>query len=146
MTLPIVPLGLRRGEYARGMKPLALLVALFIMVIAMVGIVSPDRLIAVGHYVITPVGLYAIAAFRIAMGLVLMLAAPASRAPRTLRVLGAVVIVAGFATPFFGVDRARGFADWAEAQGPLLIRSVAVVVLAIGSFIAFAVGAVRRSA
>jgi hypothetical protein len=128
------------------MRPIALLVALFIMVVGIVGVVAPDRLMAAGRYVITPVGLYAIAALRVGMGLVLMLVAPISRAPKTLRALGFVVLVAGFTTPLFGVDRARAIADWGATQGTALLRGAAGLMLAIGSFIAFAVAAGRRPA
>jgi hypothetical protein len=128
------------------MRSLALLVALFIMFIGIVGVVAPDRLMTAGQYVMTPVGLYAIAALRVGMGLVLMLVAPISRTPRTLRALGAIVLVAGLATPLFGVDRARAVADWAAAQGTALLRGAAGLILAIGGFIAFAVAAGRRPA
>lgn len=86
-----------------------------------------------------------IAALRVAFGLVLVLVAPSSRAPKTLRALGAVVLVAGLATPLFGVERTRGIVDWAAAQNAALIRGAAAVVLTVGSFIAFAV-ATRRPA
>ena len=69
----------------------ALLVALFIVVVGLVGVFAPDRLMTVGRYVVTPVGLYAIAALRVGIGLVLMLVAPVSRAPKTLR---AFVVIA----------------------------------------------------
>jgi hypothetical protein len=128
------------------MRLLALLVALFIMVVGIVGVVAPDRLMTVGQYVITPVGLYAISALRVGMGLVLMLVAPISRTPKTLRALGAVVLVAGLATPLFGVDRARAIADWGATQGTALLRGAGGLMLAIGSFIAFAVAAGRRPA
>ena len=36
-------------------------------------VVAPDSLIAIGRYVITPAGLYAIGALRVAIGLVLIL-------------------------------------------------------------------------
>jgi len=127
------------------MRLLASLVALVIIVIGIVGLVAPNRLMTAAQYVLTPVGLYAIAALRIGMGLVLVLVAPTSRAPKTLRALGAIVLVAGLSTPLFGVERARGVAEWAAAQGPALLRSVAVVMLAIGSSIAFAVGVGRRA-
>jgi hypothetical protein len=128
------------------MRFLALLAALFIMVVGIVGLVAPDRLMAAGRFVITPIGLYAIAVLRVGMGLVLMLVAPTSRVPKTLRAFGAVVLVAGLTTPFFGVDRVRGIADWEAAQGPAFLRGVAGVLVAIGSFIAFAVAAGRRAA
>src|SRR6185295_1980642 len=114
------------------MRQLAFLVALFIVAIGIVGVVAPDRLIDTGRSVLTPVGLYAIAALRIGMGIVLMLVAQTSRAPKTLRAFGAFVLVAGLATPLLGVDRAREIADWSATQGPALLRGVAVVMLVIG--------------
>ena len=128
------------------MRFLTLLVALFIMVVGLVGAFMPDSLITVGRYVVTPVGLYAIAATRIGIGLLLMLVAPISRAPKTLRAIGAVVLVAGLATPLFGVARARAILDWEVTQGAALIRVTAGLVLAIGGFIAFAVAGGRRRA
>lgn len=128
------------------MRLLALLVGLLIVVIALVLAVAPDRVMTTAPYVITPMGLVAMGALRIGMGLVLMLVAPTSRAPRTLRVIGAVVVVAGLMTPLVGVDRMRGIADWGAAQGPALLRGIAAVMLAIGGFIVFAVAARRRRA
>jgi hypothetical protein len=126
------------------MRSLALLVALFIMVVGLAGIFAPDRLMTVGQYVVTPVGLYAIAALRVGIGLVLLLVAPISRAPRTLRVFGAVALVGGLTTPLFGVERARALVDWEATQGTALLRLGAGLALAIGGFIAFAVAAGRR--
>jgi hypothetical protein len=128
------------------MKSLALLVALFIMVVGVAGIFTPDSLIRVGRYVVTPVGLYAVAIFRVGIGLVLMLVARMSRAPKTLRAFGAVALVAGLATPLFGVERARAIVVWEATQGTALIRVGAGLVLAIGGFIAFAVAPGRRPA
>jgi hypothetical protein len=128
------------------MRSLALLVALFIMVVGMVGGLTPDSLMTVGRYVVTPVGLYAVAALRVGIGLLLMLVARISRAPKTLRAFGAVALVAGLATPLFGVERARAIFDWEATQGTALIRVGAGLVLAIGGFIAFAVAAGLRPA
>jgi len=127
------------------MRIAALLVALFAIVVGVVGIFTPDSLVTIGWYVVTPVGLAAIAALRVAIGLVLMLVAPISRVPRTLRVVGAVVLVAGRAPPLFGVERTRAILDWEATHGPALIRVVAGLVLAIGGFIAFAVATGRRA-
>jgi hypothetical protein len=117
----------------------ALLVALLVIVAGMVGVFAPQSLVTIGRYVATPVGLYGIAVLRIAIGLLLMLVAPTSRAPRTLRVVGAVVLVAGLATPLFGVERTRAVLDWESTQGPALIRVVAGVLVVIGGLIAFTV-------
>ena len=128
------------------MKRFALFVATVVMIIGIVGVVAPDRLIAAGRYVMTPAGLYAIAALRVGMGLVLMLVASTSRAPKTLRALGVFVLVAGLAMPFFGVARSRAIVDWAAVQGPTLLRGVAGVMLVLGGFIAWALATGRRSA
>ena len=128
------------------MRFLTLFVALVIMVVGLVGALMPDSLIAVGRYVATPVGLYAVAGVRIGIGLLLMLVAPISRAPKTLRACGAVVLVAGLATPLFGVARTRAILDWEATQGTALIRVTAGLVLAIGGFIAFVVAPGRRRA
>lgn len=121
------------------MRFLALLVALVVVLVGIVGIVVPDRLLSVGQRVLTTGGLYAIAVLRIGIGLVLWLAAPMSRAPRTLRVLGAVTIVSGLATPLFGVERARAVVDWEATQGTALLRAGAALLLGLGVFIASAV-------
>jgi hypothetical protein len=127
------------------MRSLGLLVALFAVAVGMAGVFAPDSLVTVGRYVVTPVGLYAIAALRVGIGLVLMLVARISRTPKTLRAIGAVVLVAGLTTPLFGVERVRAIFDWEVTQGTALIRIGAVLVLAIGAFIAFAVAAGRRA-
>jgi hypothetical protein len=128
------------------MKYLALLIAAFVIVVGVVGIAAPDRLIVIGWSVLTPAGIYGIAALRIGIGIVVMLVASRSRAPRALRALGAIVVVAGLITPLFGVERSRAVLNWEVAQGTALLRATAVLVLAIGGFLAFAVSNVRRPA
>ena len=116
------------------MRILALLVAL-----SVVGIVSPDSVTTVRRqYFATPVGLYAAGAVRVAMGLVLILAASVSRAPKILRALGAVMCAQGLAATLLGLDRAQAVLEW-EAMHPVLMRAGAMVALAGGSFIALAV-------
>jgi hypothetical protein len=128
------------------MRYAALLVALISAVIGVAGLVSPDGLMTVRQqYVASPVGLYAAAAVRLAMGLVLILAAPASRTPTLLRLLGALVCLQGLAAAVLGVDRARAVVDWELMHMHALLRLGAAVALATGGFIAFAVMAGRRS-
>ena len=121
------------------MRIAAFLFALFTIVVGLVGLVSPDSVTTVRRqYFATPGRLYAAGAVRIAMGLVLILCAPISRAPRTLRGLGAVVCLQGLAAMFLGLDRARAILEW-EAMHTALLRAGAVVALATAGFIAFAV-------
>lgn len=98
---------------------------------------APDLRLSLERSVFAPAGLYAITAVRIAIGLVFVLAAPLSRAPRTIRVLGFVVIIAGLATPWFGVARGRAVVDCLASAGPLLLRFDAVVGMALGGFLVY---------
>jgi hypothetical protein len=120
------------------MRIAALLVALFTIVVGIGGIVSPDSVTTLRRLYYTPGGLYAGGAVRVAMGLVLILAASSSRWPRTLRALGAVVCLQGLAANFLGLERARAILEW-EAMHPALLGAGAVVALVAGGFIAFAV-------
>ena len=121
------------------MRIAAFVVALSVVVVGIVGIVSPDSGTMVRRlYFATPAGLYAAGAVRVAMGLVLILAARVSRAPRILRALGAVMCAQGLAATLLGLDRAQAILEW-EAMHPVLLRAGAIVALASGAFMAFAV-------
>ena len=113
---------------------------LFAIVVGILGVVSPDSVMTVRRlYFSTPVGLYTAGAVRVAMGLVVILSAPASRAPKTLRALGAVMCMQGLAATLFGPDRARAILEWEAMQGDALLRVGAALALATGGFVAFAV-------
>ena len=119
------------------MRLLGLVIGALVMLASAISFAAPDLRFALERSVMTPAGLYAIAALRIAIGLVFVLAAPASRAPRTLRVLGLIVIIAGLMTPWFGVARARAVLNgWASA-GPLLLRLDAGMGMAMGGFLVY---------
>ena len=112
------------------MRSLALVVAGVVVVLGVAGVVIPDIVIATGRHLVSPSGLNAAAAFRVAVGLVLILAARESRAPGILRAIGAVGLVAGVATPFFGVEAARARLDWEAAHvGFLRVEGAAFVCL-----------------
>jgi hypothetical protein len=127
------------------MRWLAFLVGLIIAALGVLGIAAPTVLLDVTAFALTQVGLYVAAALRVAFGLVLIAAAAASRLPRTLRILGALIVVAGVITPFFGHERARAVVDWWSAQGPSFMRGWAVLAVIFGLFIIYAVFP-RRSA
>jgi hypothetical protein len=122
------------------MRIAALLVALLTIVIGLVGIVSPDGGTTLRRlYFETPGRFYTAGAVRVGMGLVLILAALRSRWPKTLRVFGAAMCLRAVAATFFGLQRARAIMEWEGMQGSALLRAGAVVALASGAFVAFAV-------
>lgn len=121
---------------------MAYLVALFggaLVALGAVGFASPARLLAFVRTFLTQRGLYAVAAIRLVLGVALVAAAPASRAPDALRVLGVIAVVAGMATPFFGVDRFRRVLDWWTARGHGFVRAWSVIVMALGALLVYAV-------
>jgi hypothetical protein len=118
---------------------LALLVGLFIAAVGMLGVASPHGLLTAVRFIVTPRGLYLVAALRVVFGVVLVLVAPSSRAPRVLRLLGVVMLVAGLTTPLFGVDRAHAMLDWWSARGSTFMRLWAGLPVALGAFVVYAV-------
>jgi hypothetical protein len=126
------------------MRMAALLVALFTVVISVVGLVSPDSVTSVRrHNFATPTGTYTAGAVRLAMGLVVILAATASRAPKTLRLLGALMCMQGLSATILGPEHARTILEW-ETMRPALLRAGAIVALASGVFMVFALTTGRR--
>jgi hypothetical protein len=128
------------------MKILGLLVALFITLIGLIGIVAPDRLVTMGAYFVTPVGIYAAAVLRIVIGLVLAWVAPVSRTPKTLRIFGVLAVIVGVTTLFLGTEHARAILEWWLAQGPAFIRLWAALPLVVGGFLVYVVATGRRTA
>ena len=125
------------------MRVVVLFVAVLIIGIGVVGIVAPDSLMAVRRaYMVTPRGLYAMGAVRVAIGVLLILSASTSRTPKSLRGLGVLVclqgLIQGVGAPFVGIDRARAILEW-EAVHTGLLRIGALIALAIGGFVAFTV-------
>ena len=120
------------------MKSLAWIAALFIVAVGMTGIIAPDRLFSLGQLVATPAGLLVVAVIRIAVGIILIMSAPASRMPRTLQLVGGAVLLAGLVTPLFGVERTKAVLAWEAAQGMMWVRIGAALTLGIGGFLTFA--------
>jgi hypothetical protein len=121
------------------MRMAALVVGLFTVGVGAVGVVSPATLTEVRRqYFATPTRLYTSAAVRLAMGLVVILGAAASRAPKTLRVLGALMCMQGLSAAILGPEHARMVLEW-ETVRPAFLRAGAIVALASGLFMVFAV-------
>jgi hypothetical protein len=116
-----------------------LLVALLTIIVGISGLVSPERAMTVRRqYYATPARFYVAGVIRLAMGLVLVLGATASRAPKTLRVFGVLMCMQGLAGTLFGRDRARAILEWEAMQGTAPLRVGAGVALATGGLMAFA--------
>ena len=131
------------------MKKLAFVAGLLILTFGAIGILVPSVLVWIAQHAVTSGAFYIIATVRIALGLVLISAASASRVPKTLRALGYLILIAGVTTALMGLvamERARAVIEWWLQQGPGVIRLAGVLVLALGSFVAYACAPARRAA
>ena len=129
------------------MKNVAFVVALVIAALGAVGILAPSSLVWIAEHSVTAGAFYVIAAVRVALGLVLISAAPGTRMPRTIHVLGYVVLVAGVLTALVGLvdmENARALIAWWMQHGSGAVRLTGVLVLAVGGFIAWACAPARR--
>jgi uncharacterized membrane protein len=120
------------------MKYLAWLVAAFVLAAGVAYIAVPDSVLGLRTFIATQLGLLVVSVIRVVIGVVLIMSAPSTRAPKLFQVAGAVLLGAGLATPLFGVERTKAVLDWEAMQGPLLIRALGVLVIAIGATLAFA--------
>jgi len=130
-------------------KNLAFVVALVILAVGAVGVLVPSGFVWMAQHSLTSAALFVIGAERVALGLLLISVASASRAPRTLRLLGYFILIAGIARALTGLvamERARAVIEWWLRQGSSVVRLAGVLELAVGGFLAYAVAPARRAA
>ena len=101
---------------------------IFMLVIGVVGAVSPRRLIALMTRLQSQQGLWGIAAFRLFLGASFWLAASQTAAPTFARAFGGLLLLSGAITPFFGVHRFKVVVGWFAARAGLMRAWCAVVV------------------
>jgi hypothetical protein len=123
---------------------MALLIGVLLVVQGILGLAAPDVFLMTIRFIQTPPLMYLAAALRVVIGVVLVRAAPGSRAPRFLRVFGFLIIIGGLLTPFVGVWASQHILGWWSAGGPAVVRVFAGVSLALGILIVYAVARERR--
>ncbi len=131
------------------MKTLAFVIGLLIGTGGVVGIIAPSGLVWIAEHSVTSGAFYVIAMVRIAFGLILISVASVSRAPKTLRVLGSIILILGITTALTGlvaIERAHATTEWWLRQGSGVIRLTGIPVLALGGFVAYACAPARRAA
>ena len=109
-------------------------------------VIDPRALEQFAEPFLTPTGLWMAVALRLAIGLLMIMAAAGSRLPTTLRVLGALIFLSGLALPVVGLDRMVSIATWGAAQSDLTLRLVGLVVAALGGFVIWTVQAPKDEA
>jgi hypothetical protein len=117
---------------------LAMALGFVIAAIGVLGIAAPLVLLELGRSLQSAGAIYVVATLRVALGAILIWAAPDSRTPRTLRIIGVLIIVAGVITLFFDVDRSRAMLDWWSTQSSFFTRAWLTMAVIFGLFIAYA--------
>jgi len=117
------------------MKAIALIIALMMVSLGLTGVLWPEGLMQLASFSFSRSGLYVAAAVRIVMGALLFFAASSTRTPKTVRVIGLIILVAGIATALIPAERALAMKDWWVARGPDTLRIAACFPLAVGIFI-----------
>jgi uncharacterized protein YjeT (DUF2065 family) len=79
-----------------------------------------------------------LSAARIAFGIVLVLAAPATRLPIFVWALGLLMIVAGVSLPFMGMKRIQAMADWWLSRPDRMLRTWSLLAILLGALLVWA--------
>jgi hypothetical protein len=115
------------------MKAIALIIALLIVSLGLTGVFWPEGLMQLAVYSFTATGMYVVAAIRLALGVLLMVTASATRTPKTVRVIGFLILLAGIGALFIPASTAQSLL----ARGPGTLRIAACFPLVAGTFIAW---------
>ncbi len=114
-------------------------IGLVIGALGVAGVVRPRWLLdLVGSTWRSPAGMYLVAGLRIAIGLLLVLAAPSCRAPEIVRIVGIISVLAGVLVPALGRARISRLVDWFVARRPAVVRLWCLLVIAFGGFLVYA--------
>jgi hypothetical protein len=125
---------------------LALCIAALLLVQGIIGLAAPDIFAGIVGFMQTSPAIYAAAAVRVAVGILLLQAASTSRLPIFMRILGGFVLLGGLVTPFVGRQFAEVILDWWSSHGSALVRLFAAVSFALGLVTAYAVAPKPRNA
>jgi uncharacterized membrane protein len=120
------------------MKAIALGIAALLILVGLTGVLSPEGLMDLIKYSFTSTGIYVTAIARMVLGALLLVAATATRTPKTVRVIAVIIFLAGVATALLSAERAQVLKDWWMSHGPDALRIAACFPLAVGFFILFA--------
>jgi hypothetical protein len=118
---------------------LALLIGVLLVVQGLLGITAPEVFVSTIRFMQAPPVIYGAAVLRVAFGIVLVIAAPRSRAPMFLRIFGSIIVIGGLLTPFMGVWAAQHILGWWAAGGTAVVRVFAGVSLVLGALVVYAI-------
>lgn len=104
----------------------------FVAGLGAAGMAAPGRLLSRVTRAQARVGAYGLAAFRLVMGGVLLLAAPGSRAPLYLLLLGGLSLLSAALTVLLGARRFEAALGWWRGQPAWAVRAWSAFACAFG--------------
>jgi len=116
-----------------------MVVGFVIVVVGVVGLIAPETYVRIVTFWAESPGIYIITAIQVVIGVVLLRAAPTSRSPVALGVLGAFALAEAVLMPLLGHGRTRAIVHWWGSQTFGSLRFWAVLELAIGILVLVAV-------
>jgi hypothetical protein len=117
-----------------------MLFGVLVTALGAVGLARPVALISlVERPWQTRAGLLLAVAVRVVLGVALLVAAPDSRFPATLRALGGLSLLAAVALPLVGFERLRRFVQWWAERPSGFVRAWSAAALLFGVFVVVAV-------
>jgi len=114
------------------------LVGVLALLIGVWGVLAPGRVTELVSRFGSAGGLWFAAAVRLVFGLGLWFAAPASRAPLLLQVLGVIALISALVPPFLGVDRFKSLIEWWTKLSPTAVRLNCLLAVAVGAAVLWA--------
>jgi hypothetical protein len=117
------------------MKAIAIFIAALMVLLGLTGVLWPEGLMQSATYAFSRNGMYLIGAVRVILGGLLFFAASATRTPKTIRVIGLIILLAGIATAVISPERAVLMKVWLLARGPDTLRIAACIPLVVGIFV-----------
>ena len=122
----------------RAITYLALAFGLLLAGIGIFGLAAPADFAAWVAEVQKRSNVYFLAAGRVAIGVLLMIAAGPSRTPVLLGVLGFLIALGGLVMPFMALPLRQAAQRWVAGGSVIPLQAWAAVALAIGAFIVYA--------
>ncbi len=116
-------------------RVVGVLVGVLVAGLGAFGSIAPGVFASLVAWFQVPPAIYLAAVIRVATGVGLVHAAPASRSPKLLRALGALIAIGGLITPVVGVPIGRAILVWWSEGGAPLIRLFGAGAGVLGAFI-----------
>jgi hypothetical protein len=116
-------------------RTIVLIIAVLMTLLGLTGVLWPAGLTEVARWTFSPKGLYTGAGLRVLIGALLIICAGATAMPKTVRVIGAIIFVAGTLTALLSVDAAQRLAAWFFDNGEDRLRIMACLPLTVGLFL-----------